>query len=194
MNSDDQDSLNLYDVSGLAHYDLCRAIDHTGAIFSTAVTRADLVANLKDRLAGAEKRGGNEAFGLGSVIAKGTWFRTYWVWYWNAASLMNSPTATLMPILPANSWILSWALMRGELHLLSAPEPSSRFICSIKSQTCLDRWMEVYLFCWARRWKVQHMENRKWEMCPTVRGLRLGRSAKTRLRCFQEMAFISLTM
>jgi hypothetical protein len=60
-----QDSLNLYDVSGIAHYELCRALDHAGPMAGLEASRADLVANLQHRLDAAIKRADNDPFGLG---------------------------------------------------------------------------------------------------------------------------------
>jgi endoglucanase len=60
-----QDSLNLYDVSGLAHYELCRALDRAGAVAGLEMSRAGLVANLKRRLDSAVKRADKDPFALG---------------------------------------------------------------------------------------------------------------------------------
>lgn len=65
INSGQQDSLNLYDASGLAHYELCRALGRVAPVEGLEVSRADLIANLKHRLDGALKHAENDAFALG---------------------------------------------------------------------------------------------------------------------------------
>jgi endoglucanase len=50
-----QDTLNLYDVSALAHADLITAMKNAGDPSGLAVTPAALVANLKSQVAGAAK-------------------------------------------------------------------------------------------------------------------------------------------
>lgn len=60
-----QDSLNLYDVSGLAHYELCRALDPTNPVAGLEVSRAELLSSLKRRLDGAVKRAEKDPFALG---------------------------------------------------------------------------------------------------------------------------------
>ena len=71
LDSGNGDSLNLYDVSGLAHYELCRAMDKAGTSASLEVTRAALVSNLKQRLDSAVKRSQKDPFGLGCRYAGG---------------------------------------------------------------------------------------------------------------------------
>jgi hypothetical protein len=60
-----QDSLNLYDVSGIAHYELARALDQARASGNLEISRAGLLANLKGRLDAAVKRAGKDPFALG---------------------------------------------------------------------------------------------------------------------------------
>ena len=59
------DTLNLYDVSGFAHYDLYRAIQAAGDPAGLKVTRAQLLANLKSQLDGAVAQGATDPFGFG---------------------------------------------------------------------------------------------------------------------------------
>jgi len=63
--NDAADTLNLYDVSGLAHYELFRAIDQAGNPPGLEVTQADLLADLKKQLDGAVARAGRDPFGFG---------------------------------------------------------------------------------------------------------------------------------
>lgn len=65
LNSGTTDFLNLYDVSGLAHYELCRALDKSTATNDLEVSRVALLSNLKKRLDGAVKRSEKDPFGLG---------------------------------------------------------------------------------------------------------------------------------
>jgi len=57
-----QDTLNLYDVSAIAHADLITALKNAGDPGGLAVTPAALVANLKAQLAGAVKTSGSDIF------------------------------------------------------------------------------------------------------------------------------------
>jgi endoglucanase len=62
---DGGDSLNLYDVSGLAHAELADAIQAAGTPGGLEVTRAQLVSDLRQQVAGAMHRGGKDPFGNG---------------------------------------------------------------------------------------------------------------------------------
>ena len=62
---DGADTLNLYDVSGLAHYDLYRAIAQAGNPSGLQTTQAALLADLKKELDGAVAQGASDAFGFG---------------------------------------------------------------------------------------------------------------------------------
>lgn len=57
-----QDTLNLYDVSALAHADLVTAIQNAGSPSGLAVTPAGLIADLKSQLAGAATTSGKDIF------------------------------------------------------------------------------------------------------------------------------------
>jgi len=59
------DTLNLYDVSGLAHFELYRALLHAGNPPGLAVTQATLVADLKKQLDKAVAQAGTDPFGFG---------------------------------------------------------------------------------------------------------------------------------
>ena len=65
--SDDsgQDTLNLYDVSALAHADLITAIADAGTPSGLAVTSAKLIANLKAQVAAAAAVSAKDIFGSG---------------------------------------------------------------------------------------------------------------------------------
>jgi hypothetical protein len=71
MNSGSADTLNLYDVSSLAHYELYRAISKSSNQGTLEVTRATLLAGLKKQLDSAEKRSGKDPFGLGLRYSTG---------------------------------------------------------------------------------------------------------------------------
>ncbi len=64
-NDDGTDSLNLYDVSGLAHFDLARAITAAGSPAGLAVTVPDLVADLGAQIDRAQQQAGRDPFGFG---------------------------------------------------------------------------------------------------------------------------------
>ena len=63
--NDATDTLNLYDVSGLAHYELYRAIAQAGNPGGLAVSQAQLLADLKKALDRALAQGATEPFGFG---------------------------------------------------------------------------------------------------------------------------------
>jgi endoglucanase len=63
--NDASDTLNLYDVSGLAHYELYRAIAQAGNPPGLEVTQAQLLADLKKQLDGAIAQGTTDPFGFG---------------------------------------------------------------------------------------------------------------------------------
>ena len=66
---DAADTLNLYDVSGLAHYDLYRAITQAGNPSGLAVTQAGLLADMKKALDGAVAQSATDPFGFGFTWA-----------------------------------------------------------------------------------------------------------------------------
>jgi endoglucanase len=76
INSPDDaaDTLNLYDVSGLAHYDLHRAIARAGNPAGLEVSQAALLADMKKALDGALAQAATDPFGFGFPWA--TWDTT----------------------------------------------------------------------------------------------------------------------
>ena len=68
------DTLNLYDVSGLAHYELHRAIGQAGNPAGLEVTQAELLADMKKALDGALAQAATDPFGFGFPWA--TWDTT----------------------------------------------------------------------------------------------------------------------
>jgi endoglucanase len=71
---DAADTLNLYDVSGLAHYDLHRAIGQAGNPSGLEVTQAALLADMKKALDGALAQAATDPFAFGFPWA--TWDTT----------------------------------------------------------------------------------------------------------------------
>src|SRR5207247_1931744 len=65
------DTLNLYDVAGIAHYDLHRAIAQAGNPAGLEVTQADLVADLRKALDKAVAQAAADPFQFGFPWA--TW-------------------------------------------------------------------------------------------------------------------------
>lgn len=63
--NDAADTLNLYDVTGLAHFELYRAISLAGNPTGLAVTQAALLADLKKQLDKAVTQAGKDPFGFG---------------------------------------------------------------------------------------------------------------------------------
>jgi endoglucanase len=72
--NDAADTLNLYDVSGFAHYDLYRALEDAGDPPGLEVTRAALLADLKKQLDLAVAQAATDPFGFGFPWA--TWDTT----------------------------------------------------------------------------------------------------------------------
>jgi endoglucanase len=63
--NDATDTLNLYDVSGLAHYELYRAISLAGNPPGLAVSQADLLSDIAQQLNDAVTQAGMDPFGFG---------------------------------------------------------------------------------------------------------------------------------
>jgi endoglucanase len=63
--NDAADTLNLYDVTGLAHYELATAINRAGNPTGLATTVAALTADLKKQLDKAVAQGATDPFGFG---------------------------------------------------------------------------------------------------------------------------------
>ncbi|MFY9558681.1 MAG: glycoside hydrolase family 9 protein [Terriglobales bacterium] len=63
--NDAADTLNLYDVTGLAHFELYRAMTLAGNPTGLATTKAALLADLKKQLDKAVTQGNTEPFGFG---------------------------------------------------------------------------------------------------------------------------------
>ncbi|HEX3325825.1 MAG TPA: glycoside hydrolase family 9 protein, partial [Actinomycetota bacterium] len=63
--NDAADTLNLYDVSGLAHFELYRALTQAGDPSGLDVTKGQLLADLRKQLEGALKQGTKDPFGFG---------------------------------------------------------------------------------------------------------------------------------
>jgi endoglucanase len=75
MGPDDAaDTLNLYDVSGLAHYELHKAIAQAGNVSGLEITQEQLVADLKKALDGAVAQAAGDPFQFGFPWA--TWDTT----------------------------------------------------------------------------------------------------------------------
>jgi endoglucanase len=72
--NDAADTLNLYDVSGVAHYELANAIAEAGNPPGLATTPAALVADLKKQLDKAVAQANTDPFGFG--FPWGTWDTT----------------------------------------------------------------------------------------------------------------------
>jgi endoglucanase len=63
--NDAADTLNLYDVSGLAHFELFRAIADAGHPSGLEVSQKDLLQDLRKELQNATTQGGTDPFGFG---------------------------------------------------------------------------------------------------------------------------------
>jgi endoglucanase len=67
--NDAADSLNLYDVSGIAHYELYRAMAQAGNPAGLEASQADPLADLKKQLDKAVTQSGADPFGFGFTCA-----------------------------------------------------------------------------------------------------------------------------
>ena len=63
--NDAADTLNLYDVSGLAHFELFRAISNAGHPATLEVSQSDLLTDLRKQLESAVSQGNSDPFGFG---------------------------------------------------------------------------------------------------------------------------------
>src|SRR5262249_3554127 len=63
--NDQGDTLNLYDVSGLAHFELYRAITLAGNPSSLAVTQSDLLNDIAGQITTSISQTNNDPFGFG---------------------------------------------------------------------------------------------------------------------------------
>jgi endoglucanase len=63
--NDAADTLNLYDVSGLAHFELFRAISNAGHPATLEVSQSDLLNDLRKQLESAVSQGNSDPFGFG---------------------------------------------------------------------------------------------------------------------------------
>jgi endoglucanase len=67
--NDAADTLNLYDVSGMAHYELYRAIAQAGNPTGLATSQTELLSDLKKQLDKAVTQSGSDPFGFGFTWA-----------------------------------------------------------------------------------------------------------------------------
>ncbi len=149
--NDAADTLNLYDVSGLAHYELYRAISQAGNPPGLEVTQAGLLADLKKQLDKAVAQGATEPFGFGFP-----WDVYDTTSHGAGLSVMASEydqltgTQAYGPSV-SSGWRTSSARMPGARHLSSATGRRSRIACSTRSPTS-----SAPRRCWpARLWKGQ---------------------------------------
>jgi hypothetical protein len=62
-----QDSLNIYDLSGIAHFDLYREMVATGHTTDLFTNARDVLGDMRDQLRLGRKLGGRDAFGLANT-------------------------------------------------------------------------------------------------------------------------------
>jgi endoglucanase len=94
FNNVSADSLNLYDVSGLAHDELHRAITRAGNPSGLAVGKSDLINNLNDQLAMGMSQAQHDPFGLGVPYGAGIDLTPHALGYALEARLYDDLTAT----------------------------------------------------------------------------------------------------
>jgi endoglucanase len=122
--NDQTDTLNLYDVSGLAHFELYRAIALAGNPGGLAVTQADLVNDIKNQIAASIASTANDPFGFGwpwnsndtvshgaglSVMAKEYYYLT------KASTYATYSRRWLANISGANPWGVTFTIGDGNV-------------------------------------------------------------------------------
>jgi endoglucanase len=120
--NDAVDTLNLYDVSGLAHFELYRAIGRAGNPAGLAVSQTGLLDDLKKQLSNALSQASRDPFGFGfpwdaydsathgaglSVMASEVYYLT------RNVSYENDSRVWLANILGANAWGSSFIVGDG---------------------------------------------------------------------------------
>jgi endoglucanase len=120
--NDGADTLNLYDVSGLAHVELIRAIAAAGFPPGLKLGTADLLADLASQLGGAVMQGKKDPFGFGfpwdsydttshgaglSVMA------SEYAWLTGGAPWIAASQRWMANILGANAWGISLVVGDG---------------------------------------------------------------------------------
>ena len=60
-----KDTLNLYDISGLAHFELYRAMENSGRTTHLAVSQSDIISDMRKKLDGAVAQADHDPFGFG---------------------------------------------------------------------------------------------------------------------------------
>jgi endoglucanase len=114
--NDAADTLNLYDVSGMAHYELYRAIAQAGNPPGLEASQADLLADIKKQLDGAVAQSARDPFGFGFTWAAfdttthGTGLVTMASEYdhlTNTSAYASYGVRWLANVLGTNSWGLS---------------------------------------------------------------------------------------
>jgi endoglucanase len=123
--NDAADTLNLYDVSGLAHYELARAISNAGNPAALEIGRAALLADMRKQLGGAIAQSRTDPFGFGfawdtfDTTSHGAGLAVMAAEY---DSLTGRPTYAawgdrwLSNILGANAWGLSLIVGDGSTY------------------------------------------------------------------------------
>jgi endoglucanase len=147
---DAADTLNLYDVSGLAHYELYRAITQAGNPPGLEVTQAALLADLKKQLDKAVAHGATEPFGFGfpwsvyDTTSHGAGLSVMASEYDQLTGTQAyAPTAK-------NGWRTSWERTRGERRSSSATALRSRTAVSTRSRTS-SATSTAARQCWSER-------------------------------------------
>ena len=137
---DAADTLNLYDVSGLAHYELHKAIGQAGNPAGLETTQAALVADLKKALDGAIAQAATDPFQFGFPWA--TWDTTS---HGAGLSVMASEydaahrDRATHAAWSGAGWRTSSARTRGGFVRSSATAPRSRTASTTRSRTSSAR-------------------------------------------------------
>ena len=134
LRSEAYDTLNLYDVSGLGHVELHRAIDLVGDPGGLAVTQAKLRKDLRRQLDAGVRRAGRDPFGVGFPYGYDVASHLFG-FVATAESYATSPATTPTPTSRRARSARSSARTLGARRSSSAPAPRSRSACSTRWPT-----------------------------------------------------------
>ncbi len=182
------DPLNLYDVSGLAHFELARALRLAGERTGLAVSEAELVANLRDQLEAATRQAASDPFGFGypwataDTASHGSGLAVMAAEYEDLTGEADVPRGRgsrwLANVLGANAWGVSLIIGDGT-HVPALPPTSGSPTSSARS-TDLRRSSQGR----SSRGRAMKRAPGKWKACgPALARGQLNSHASTMARC-----------
>lgn len=156
------DTPNLYDIGGIAHYELAVAIMHAGnRADKLDVTEDDLVNALRAQLSAASKMRSNDAFGLAIPYDAGD-FTPHVIGVALEASLYRQLTGSnaFDPLMQAQ---LSWVLGGNAWGVVSSSVP-----VQIIRGTCITKLPISPAFRWSAPWSMARAIRSKWRLSSSI--------------------------